>query len=267
HTILLTDLITASGMPHSPLNSGVRSSSFITMSDFFEAPHYHFARLIFERSLGGIYFVAFLSAFNQFPALLGEQGLLPARDYLRLTDFKHAPSLFHWKYSDSLLKIVCMVGMLISLLICFGIIGKASIPVHMLSWLILYFFYLSIVNIGQDFYSFGWETMLLEAGFFAAFMGPQSVAPSWIIILILRWMLFRTEMGAGLIKLRGDPCWRDLTALIYHHETQPMPNPLSRPFHDAQVWFHKTGVLFSHLVQLVFHFFIFFPQHQAGFSA
>ena len=236
------------------------------MSDFFEASHYHFARLIFERSLGGIYFVAFLSAFNQFPVLLGEKGLLPARDYLRLTDFKHAPSLFHWKYSDSLLKIVCIVGMLISLLICFGIIGKASIPVHMLSWLILYFFYLSIVNIGQDFYSFGWETMLLEAGFFAAFMGPQSVAPSWIIILILRWMLFRTEMGAGLIKLRGDPCWRDFTCLYFHHETQPLPNPLSRFFHHSPKWIHRYGVGFSHFCQLVAPFGLFLPGPIAFFS-
>ncbi len=34
-------------------------------------------------------------------------------------------------------------------------------------------------------------------------------------------------LGAGLIKLRGDPCWRDLTCLVYHYETQPNPNPLS----------------------------------------
>ena len=39
--------------------------------------------------------------------------------------------------------------------------------------------------------------------------------------------------GAGLIKLRGDPCWRDLTCLDYHYETQPMPNPLS--------WFFYWG--------------------------
>jgi hypothetical protein len=30
-------------------------------------------------------------------------------------------------------------------------------------------------------------------------------------------------LGAGLIKLRGDVCWRDLTALDYHFETQPIP--------------------------------------------
>jgi hypothetical protein len=38
--------------------------------------------------------------------------------------------------------------------------------------------------------------------------------------------------GAGLIKVRGDPCWRDLTCLHYYFETQPIPNPLSWYFHQ-----------------------------------
>ena len=50
-------------------------------------------------------------------------------------------------------------------------------------------------------------------------------------IWIWRWTLFRLMFGAGLIKLRGDPCWRDLTCLDYYFETQPMPNPLSWYFH------------------------------------
>jgi hypothetical protein len=41
------------------------------------------------------------------------------------------------------------------------------------------------------------------------------------VLILLRWLLFRLEFGAGLIKMRGDRCWRDLTCLYYHHETQP----------------------------------------------
>lgn len=230
------------------------------MGDFLSSPQYHFARLIFERSLGALYFIAFLSAFNQFTALLGDKGLLPVRDFLKLTTFRESPTLFHWKYSDGLLKSVCLLGMILSLLITFGVIGSGPILVHMVSWLVIYFLYLSIVNVGQDFYSFGWETMILEAGYFAAFMGPEWVTPSWIPILILRWMLLRTEMGAGLIKLRGDPCWRDFTCLYYHHETQPLPNPLSRTFHHAPKWIHRFGVGFSHFCQLVAPIGLFFPQ-------
>lgn len=236
------------------------------MSDLFSAPHYYLARMAFERSLGAIYFVAFLSAFNQFTALLGEKGLLPAPDYLKLTTFKTSPGLFHWKYSDRILRYTCLAGMLLSLMIALGLLGNAPIVIHMLGWLIVYFLYLSVVNVGQEFYGFGWETMLLEAGFFASFMGPTWVAPSWIPILILRWMLFRTELGAGLIKLRGDPCWRDLTCLYYHHETQPLPNPLSRFFHHGPKWFHRSGVVFSHFCQLVAPFGLFLPQPLAGIA-
>ncbi|CAN0371180.1 unnamed protein product, partial [Hapterophycus canaliculatus] len=38
-------------------------------------------------------------------------------------------------------------------------------------------------------------------------------------------------LGAGLIKLRGDACWRDLTCMDFHYQTQPNPNPLSRFLH------------------------------------
>lgn len=234
--------------------------------EFLNASDYFLARLFFERSLAGIYFVAFLSAFNQFPALLGEKGLLPVPAFLQQVPFKYFPSFFHLKYSDFLLRLFCFIGMLLSLLFVFGAYDHAPILVHMFSWLLLYALYLSIVSVGQIFYGFGWETMLLEAGFFAAFMGPMWVEPSWIPIIILRWMLFRTEMGAGLIKLRGDKCWRDFTCLYYHHETQPLPNPLSRTFHHSPKFIHRFGVLFSHFCQLIAPIGLFFPQPIATIS-
>ena len=51
--------------------------------------------------------------------------------------------------------------------------------------------------------------------------------------------------GAGLIKLRGDSCWRDLTCLDYYFETQPMPNPLSWYFH----WMPHSGPCAGVVVQ------------------
>ena len=67
-------------------------------------------------------------------------------------------------------------------------------------------------------------------------------------------------LGAGLIKLRGDPCWRDLTCLVYHYETQPVPSPLSWLFHQLPASAHKLGVLFNHLVEIVAPFFAFGPR-------
>lgn len=228
--------------------------------DILSCPQYFWGRLIFERSLALIYFIAFVVTLNQFPALLGEKGLLPVKHFLAHVSFKSAPSLFHFYYSDKFLRVICLLGMILSV----GLIAGASAYMHplahMLSWLTLYFLYLSITNVGQNFYSFGWESMLCEAGFFMSFMGPEYLMPSWIPIIILRWMLFRTEMGAGLIKIRGDRSWRDRTALYYHHETQPMPNPLSHLFHQLPKMILRNGVSFSHFVQLVAPFGLFLPQ-------
>jgi hypothetical protein len=86
------------------------------------------------------------------------------------------------------------------------------------------------------------------------------------IIFLLRWMLFRVEFGAGLIKLRGDPCWRNLTCLHYHHETQPLPNPLSSYFHHLPRSFHKLEVVGNFAAQLVVPWGLFLPQPVAGIS-
>ena len=58
-------------------------------------------------------------------------------------------------------------------------------------------------------------------------------------------------LGAGLIKIRGDSCWRDLTCLDYHYLTQPIPNPLSPWFHFHPPLVHRLEVLYNHFVELV----------------
>ena len=224
-------------------------------------------RLLFQRGLAALYLIAFISALNQFPALLGERGLLPAPDFLRRVRFRDAPSLFHWRYSDALLRGVAWTGIVLSALTVAGVTEAAPLPVYMAVWLLLFALYLSIVNVGQTFYGFGWESMLLEAGFFAAFLGPAWLEPPAIVIVILRWMLFRVEFGAGLIKLRHDRCWRDLTCLYYHHETQPLPNAVSWYFHRLPKGVHRVSVLYSHFVQIIVPFGLFAPQPVASIAA
>jgi Lipase maturation factor len=232
--------------------------------DWLQASDYWLARWVFERLLAAIYLLGFLTAAMQFPALLGEHGLLPAPRFLRLAPFRETPSLFHAHYSDRLLQVVAWTGMAVAALLLLGApqAGPAWLP--MLAWLALWALYLSIVNIGQTFYAFGWESLLLEAGFMAIFLGPASTAPPTPMLWLLRWLLFRVEFGAGLIKIRHDPCWRNLTCLYYHHETQPMPNPLSWYFHHLPEPVHRLEVLGNHVAQLVVPFGLFAPQPVAG---
>jgi hypothetical protein len=228
---------------------------------------YTIAREILQRGVAALYVVAFLSAVAQFPALLGEHGLLPAPRYLRNAYARRQPTLFRLHYSDRLLRAAAWTGAALSALVVLGVLQLTPSYVFVPVFLIVWFLYLSIVHIGQTFYGFGWESLICEAGFTVAFLGSWDTAPPITIIILVRWLVFRLEFGAGMIKMRGDRSWRDLTALYYHHETQPMPNPLSRTAHLLPRWWHRVEVLGNHFAQLVVPWLLFLPQPVASIAA
>jgi hypothetical protein len=226
---------------------------------------YWLTRLLLERGIGLICLIAFLVALNQNKALLGERGLLPVRLFIKQAPFSEAPSIFYCLPYDAAFTAAAWLGIVLS---CAVISGIAALN-NWLSigiWAAIYLLYLSLVNVGQTFYAFGWESILLEACFFALFLGAGKTVPQRIPIWLFRWLLFRIMFGAGLIKLRGDECWRDLTCLNYYYETQPMPNPLSWYFHWAPHWMNKGGVLFNHFSELFVPFGYFLPQPFAGIA-
>ncbi|MGH3320564.1 MAG: lipase maturation factor family protein [Streptosporangiaceae bacterium] len=235
--------------------------------NWIAAPDYWFARLVFERALAAVYLIAFASALAQFRPLLGERGLLPVPRFVRAVPFRRSPSLFHLHYSDRSFVAVAGAGAVLSAVTLVGLTARTPLWGSMVVWAAIWVLYLSIVNVGQVWYGFGWESLLLETGFLAIFLGSWATAPPALVLWLLRWLLFRVEFGAGLIKLRGDPCWRDLTCLYYHHETQPMPGPLSWFFHRMPRPLHKAEVLGNHVAQLVVPFALFTPQPAASVAA
>jgi hypothetical protein len=78
-------------------------------------------RLLLQRGLAAVYFVAFLNALNQFKPLLGERGLLPVTNYLRHAGWREAPSLFQFGYSDRRLTVVAWTGLVLSVLAFKGV--------------------------------------------------------------------------------------------------------------------------------------------------
>ena len=232
--------------------------------DWLTAPEWWWGRLILERGVAAVYVVAFVCAARQFRGLIGERGMLPVPDYLAHRSFRTTPSLFHLHYSDGFFATVSWAGAVISAAMAAGLADAVPTGVAVLLWLLLWLLYLSIVNVGQIWYSFGWESLLLEAGLLVVFVGNEDVAPPVLVMWLTRWLLFRVEFGAGLIKLRGDRCWRDLTCLNYHHETQPMPGPLSWFFHHLPRPLHRVEVAGNHFAQLIVPFGLFFPQPVAS---
>ena len=233
----------------------------------FSAPEYWCGRMALERGTAAIYLIAFVAAARQFRALIGEQGILPVPDFLERRSFWKAPSIFHLRYSDGLFAAVSWFGAGLSVAAIAGAADLVPLWVAVLIWLTLWVLYLSIVNVGQEWYAFGWESLLLETGFYMVFLGNDQTAPPALTLWMARLLLFRVEFGAGLIKLRGDPCWRNLTCLYYHHETQPMPGPFSWFFHHLPKPLHRAEVAGNHFAQLVVPFGLFAPQPVASVAA
>jgi hypothetical protein len=243
------------------VTSGARSDA---------APAYWLTRFVFLRMLGLVYTVAFAIVVLQWQPLLGSHGLLPAARFLEeigraygggADAFWRLPTLFWLDASDATFRACGLAGLGLSLAVLFGL---ANAPMLALLWLL----YLSFAHVGQIFWGYGWDILLLETGFLAIFLAPpwrpgpfpRTSPPSRVVIVLLRWLTLRLMLGAGLIKLRGDPCWRDLTCLVFHYETQPNPNPLSWYFFQLPVWFHQLEVLGNHLVELVAPLFVFGPR-------
>lgn len=233
---------------------------------------YRLTSYVFMRGLGLVYTIAFLSLANQLGPLIGSDGLLPASLYLEKsaryfgnnnTAWTQMPTLFWFDASDATLQALCHLGLLLSVLLLFGI-------TNIFQLIALWTLYLSFNQVGQVFYGYGWEIMLLECGFLAIFTAPSGRRPApspAALMWLYRWVLFRVIFGAGLIKMRGDACWLDLTCMFYHYQTQPIPNPLSWYLHQLPPIIHKLSVLSTHFVELVVPFFLFAPRrlrHLAG---
>lgn len=226
-------------------------------------------RFVILRLLGLVYAAAFLSAARQLAPLIGSEGLLPVGTFLeraagyfgsRTQGFLHLPSLFWFAHSNAALSVAAWTGFVLSLVVAAGL---ANMPLMAALWVL----YMSIVHAGQDWYGYGWEIQLLETGFLGIFLSPAldprpfpRTAPPKPVIWLFRWLIFRIMLGAGLIKLRGDPAWRNLTALYYHFETQPIPNPLSRWFHFLPRPVLRAGVVFNHLAEVAAPWLAFWPR-------
>ncbi len=237
---------------------------------------YWLTRFVILRLLGLIYAVAFAVTINQIIPLIGSDGLTPVSIYLQhvsaalgsdTAGFLRLPSLFWLGHSDAMLLTVAWMGFVLSLVV---LAGYANAPLLAVLW----FLYMSIVHVGQEWYGYGWEIQLTETGFLAIFLCPlldmrpfPRYAPPMPVIFLFRWLIFRIMFGAGMIKIRGDEIWRNATALRYHFETQPIPGPLSRWFHFLPHAVLKIGVWFNWVAELAAPLFVFWPRlarHIAG---
>ena len=109
---------------------------------------YWLTRFVLLRLLGVVYAVAFLAAIQQIIPLIGENGLLPVGIYLKAAasagfGFMRLPSVFWIAHSDTALLTIAWTGFLLSVVV---VAGFANAPLMTVLW----FLYMSFVNVGQD---------------------------------------------------------------------------------------------------------------------
>lgn len=205
--------------------------------------------------------VAFASLWLQAEALIGDDGVLPARDYLDAVyatfgvgGYWHVPTVLwlgispHW---------VLGFGVLCAVV---GLVGRLKATAALGA----YAAYLSLLGVGQTFTAYQWDTFLVECLFAVAILARSPVAGIWV----LRLLAFRFMFLSGAVKLlSGDPVWADLSALEYHFETQPLPNVLAWFAHQLPAPVLKFAVVATFAIELVLPFLIFAPRNLRAVAA
>jgi lipase maturation factor 1 len=190
----------------------------------------------------------------QIVGLIGEHGIAPAREVF--------PTIVSLDVSDALLRILPWTGMALAAMLFFRIVPMAAVVA-------LYVLYLHVAMLGQDFFNFQWDALLLETGFAAILVTPFGLLPTYTRrstsrngIWVLRFLLFRLMLESGLVKLlSGDPTWRNWTALTFHYETQPLPTPVAWYAHHLPATFQELSCAAVFVVELIVPFLFLMPRN------
>jgi len=251
-------------------------------------PTYSWARRWFLRMLGLIYLIAFVSLWVQVDGLVGSNGMSPVGQFLPAVRqqvgpvaYFLLPTLCWFDSSNTFLHFLCGGGVVLSLLLIFGIAPALLLAV-------LFVFYLSLAIAGQVFLNFQWDVLLLEIGFLSIFLAPWRLWPRDLIwwpgtappitgapvsragLFLLKFLLFKLMLMSGVVKLTsGDDSWgwlnqsfhwSALTALDYHYWSQPLPTVFAWWADKSPEWFKHFSVAFCLAVEIVVPFFIWAPR-------
>lgn len=233
-----------------------------------------FSRWLFTRCFGAIHLVAFLSFAVEILGLNGSHGIEPTtlllervREYCGGTAMFALPTLAWFNSSDPFIIGMAIAGVVLSVFVIAGVLAAPCLVVLAILWL-------SLINGGCEFTAFQSDGLLVETTVLSLFFvrwcvfdtpwksaKPTSIEPSFLSILLLRFLLFRLMFSGGLVKLlSGDPTWQDLTAMSYHYETQPIPTPLAWFAYHMPLLVHKVSVIQVFLTELVVPLTYFFGK-------
>lgn len=212
---------------------------------------------VFQRALAVVLLLAWVSLARQLLVLVGERGLLPARETLAQAAAQglgawEMPTLFWFGASDTALVAGVCAGALLAVLALVGFAPR-------LCFLLTAPLYLSYAEVCQDFLSFQWDNMLVETTLLAAFL-PASHA-SRLAHFAFRVLLFKLYFESGIAKWQshlGD--WHDGSAMTYYYETAPIPTWLAWYAHHLPAWWHHLESRGALVLELVIPWLVWGPR-------
>jgi hypothetical protein len=232
-------------------------------------PTYVLASWAFLRLLGLVYVIAFGSLWLQLDGLIGRAGIVPAAPLLEAAQSRlgierwwQFPTLCWLGRSDGFFYLLCGLGVGFGILVMLGLLPALNL-------LVLWALYLSFATVGQPWLGFQWDNLLLETGFLSIWLAPltlhdrrrRAAPPAPLALWSLRWLLIRLMFASGVVKLSsGDATWRDLTALVYHYETQPLPTWIGWYAHQLPTAWQRASTLVMFGIELLVPWFILAPR-------
>ncbi|WP_267684265.1 lipase maturation factor family protein [Nannocystis sp. SCPEA4] len=218
------------------------------------------------RGIGVVYAIAFASLTFQVVPIAGREGVAPVaelmaairRDFSAPRRWLYFPGLLWLHAGDRWLRALPWLGLAAALAI---VAGGPHTP---LAFLICWALYLSLDRALVLVYP--WDSLLLEAGFWAMFLPALAWAPELAAVdapipalaWVFRLLLFRVMFGFGKQKFAGST---RADAGFLHGFTirQPLPTPFGWLAHRAPMWLHKTALAAMFVIEVVLPFAVFVP--------
>jgi len=188
------------------------------------AETYRIAYPLFRWGMAIGYAMAFGSLAVQITGLIGTEGILPISTSLQFgfsgniaSAMWAKPSLF-WIFSQDWMVLLGAWG---------GVLGALALGMGLFPSIlavVLWGLYLSFVSVGDVFFQFQWDILLLEGGAILAVMmiAGKSI---WLGRIAVSLLLFRVIWMSAVVKLTsGDWMWWSGEAVRAHFFSQPLPH-------------------------------------------
>lgn len=219
-------------------------------------------RWLVLRAVGLVYMIIFSGILQEYPALIGPEGLAPLPDLMAtLRDtypnlaaaIWQAPTLFWFSTHPVMPGMLAWTGL------------AAAIALTLNFWprLTLFTCWLMLVSFARGWLVFSdpqVDWLMLEVALLCIPFAPAGYRPGLgatssprpIAVFMVRWLLFRVMFETGLAKLlSGEVRWFDFTAMDVLYETAPCPTILGYFAHQMPHAWHVGEIALTFAAELL----------------